>query len=599
MSRPQSVIAIAVLLTSTLLAHAQQARDNVRPRAAGSAAVYGVVTSGGVEPQPLRRARVVVSGLDVEYSQTVITADDGTYRLEGLAAGSYTVRGSKEAFVTTTAGARRTAGAGSSITLDAGEQRRIDLRLPRGSVITGRVHNANGEPASGILVSALVNRYVPSAGERRMVPVTSAGVLTDDRGVYRIYGLPPGEYFVTARPRPGPELDLQVLTDAEVRAALATAARTLWNPGRPGSTAPPPPRPVAIEPPRRTVGLTQIYFPGTPFLERARSTRLGEAEVRNAIDFDLDYVPLATIEGAVSLPLGAMRVQITLSGADPANAIQVPRFASASENGQFTFRSVPPGRYRVVARVGSVTPAPGSSVLGYAGAEEIVVSGDDIAGLVIPMRPPLTLSGRLTFDPPQEGVASLQFAPRLPLVATGLAGAAVMPTVNLEGERFTLSGIVPGTYRFTTTPPGVRTPVGRWWLKSAVVAGRELLDSPLEFRESGTDAVLTWSERASEVSGNVRSQDGRGAGGVLVVIFSRDESGWFLHSRRVAAVRPDRDGRYVVRNLPPGEYLITATSALEPNEWFDPELLRGLSGSAQPLRVDVDGRHEADVVIGR
>ena len=596
MTFARPLISIAALLVSTLLAHAQQARDNVRPRATGSAGVYGIVTSGGVDPQPLRRARVVVSGLDVEYSQTVITADDGTYRLDGLAAGSYTVRGSKEAFVTATAGARRTTGAGSAITLDAGEQRRIDLQLPRGSVITGRLHTANGEPAPGVLVSALVNRYVPSAGERRLVQVASAGVLTDDRGVYRIYGLPPGDYVVTARPRAGAELNLHVLTDAEIRDALAAAARTLWNPGRPGSTATPPSRPVTIEPPRRTVGLTPIYFPGTPFLERARPIRLGEAEVRSAVDFDLDYVPLATIEGAVNLPAGTLRAQITLFDADPAVVTQMPRFTSVGENGQFTFRSVPPGRYRVVARVASVMPAPGSSPVGYAGTEEIVVSGEDIAGLVIPIRPPLTLSGRLVFDPPQEGMASLPFAPRIPLVATGLAGAAVTPTASLEGERFTLSGIVPGTYRFSTTPPGVRAPVGRWWLKSAVVAGRDLLDSPPDFRESATDAVLTWSDRTSEVSGTVRSADGRRAGDLQVVIFCRDESGWFAHSRRVAAMRPDRDGRYVVRNLPPGDYLVTATSALEPNEWFDPEVLRRLSASAQSLRVVADGRHEADVV---
>jgi hypothetical protein len=67
--------------------------------------------------------------------------------------------------------------------------------LPRGGVITGRIYDESGEAMEGVRVNALRQRMVDG---RRQMSVTMLGDQSDDTGTYRIYGLPPGDYYVVA-----------------------------------------------------------------------------------------------------------------------------------------------------------------------------------------------------------------------------------------------------------------------------------------------------------------------------------------------------------------------------------------------------------------
>jgi hypothetical protein len=573
-----------LVIAATLSAAAQQPRDAVRVRPTGTAAIQGVISARAAEPLPLRRARVTIDGVDVDYSATVITADDGTFAFEALPAGSYTVRAAKDPFIATAAGARRPGGAGTPVTIRPGERREVNLQLARGGVITGRVHTPEGEAAAGVGVMALTNRYIPAEGERRLAQNPSLTAFTDDRGEYRIYGLPPGDYIVSAVPARGTSAGLQVLSDAEVREALAAVSRSLWSPVRPGNTGPPP-RPVTLaSPPGRPLALAQVYHPATPFLERATVVRVEEGAVRNAVDIDLTLVSLASVEGSVSMSGGSERVQLMMVREAEHGTSERIRGAGTDAGGQFSFRAVPPGRYRILARSPTLI-----------GSADVVVGGEDIAGLSIVMQPPITISGRLIFDPPLENVPAFPPMRLIQLVASN-AVPSVPPQAAIAGDTFTVSGLMPARYRLASPPQGIRTPVGRWWLKSAIVDGREILDEPLEFRRSDSNAVLRWSDRYSELSGEVRDAAGGSGRTAWVVVFSRDPRSWFLHSRRVAGVRPGADGRYTIRNLPPGEYLVAATSLIDLNEWFDSEVLRGLVPQATAVAIAEDGRHSQDVI---
>ena len=82
---------------------------------------------------------------------------------------------------------------------------RIDFSLPRGGVIAGRITDELGEPMAGVRMTALRYRYLPS-GERQLIPFNPGGmfnIVTNDLGEFRIFGLMPGAYVVSADPDDG------------------------------------------------------------------------------------------------------------------------------------------------------------------------------------------------------------------------------------------------------------------------------------------------------------------------------------------------------------------------------------------------------------
>ena len=72
---------------------------------------------------------------------------------------------------------------------------KVVIGLPRGSVIAGRIVDEFGEPLTGAQVS--VQRYAYVNGMRQLRPA-GQGDRTDDQGAFRVFGLPPGEYYVSA-----------------------------------------------------------------------------------------------------------------------------------------------------------------------------------------------------------------------------------------------------------------------------------------------------------------------------------------------------------------------------------------------------------------
>jgi hypothetical protein len=145
----------------------------------------------------------------------------------------------------------------------------------------------------------------------------------------------------------------------------------------------------------------------------------------------------------------------------------------------------------------------------------------------------------------------------------------------------------------------VRAPIGRWWLKSFVIGGHDLLDRPLELRAATSVARVTFSDRATALSGIARDADGMPAAEAFVIIFDARKESWFAGSRRIAGIRVSADGRYVVRNLPPGEYLVAVTHDVEPEEWFDPHMLESLIRTAVSISLDPDEAKVLDVVTVR
>ena len=580
---------LVVLCSLSLLASAaaaQAPRDYQRPAATGTSRITGVVESAESRPRPLRRARVRITGSELEISRTTITTDDGRFSFESLPAGRYTVSASKDGYVSSAFGATRAGRPGRTVPLGERDAHEIGVRLPPGAVITGVLQDPQGDPVPGITVLVLSRRLTPG-GEPRFVPVTGSEAVTDDRGVYRVFGLAAGAYIVTALPRlPNAPMavDITPVSREEVQRALTEVQqqRASSRPGIPVETKPSAPPPASAR--RLSVAFAPTYFPGTTTTSRATPVIVTAGEVRTGVDFDLGYVPMATISGYVAVPDGST-VQLLLSQADITAPYQTATAAMVGADGRFSFRRVPPGQYVITARLPSMripgATGPSSSMWGRT---EVVVSGDDIEGVGIPLEPALTLTGDLVFE--GTTTAPILNGMRLPLqVRSPGASGAPLPAPVVEGSQIVLRGAIPGVYQYSSAPQGTRTRIGPWWLKSITIDDREMLDRPLEIPPNTTRLRVTFADRASQLSGFVSDASGTPITDSYVVVFSDDDKTWFQHSRRVAGIPLDARGRYSVANLPAGDYFVAVSSDLENNEWFDPERLTELRASATRVTI--------------
>lgn len=145
------------------------------------------------------------------------------------------------------------------------------------------------------------------------------------------------------------------------------------------------------------------------------------------------------------------------------------------------------------------------------------------------------------------------------LVNAGTGRSPLSATASSDGT-FEIGGIVPGPYRLEASMPGP----ARWWLRSAVANGQDLLDFPPTF-DAGTGdvagVVLTFSDRFTELVGTLHDPAGLAATGPVVLVFPADRRFWRPRARRVAWTRPDTGGGFTVRGLPPGDYLVVVLDA--------------------------------------
>ena len=154
------------------------------PTPTGTARLRGRITAAD-SGSPLRRAQIRITGAQAAYARGTTTDVNGNYEFADLPAGRYNLTATKAGYVSLQFGQRRPFEPGRPIELsDAQAVDRVDLVLPRGGVITGRVTDEYGEPLAQVQPMVSRYQYTPD-GQRRLVPSGAGFVgmnLTDDLG---------------------------------------------------------------------------------------------------------------------------------------------------------------------------------------------------------------------------------------------------------------------------------------------------------------------------------------------------------------------------------------------------------------------------------
>jgi hypothetical protein len=533
-------------------ARAVPLRDDA-PR--GSAIIRGQIVSAD-SGSPIRRAQVRVSSANARESRLAATDAQGRFEVKELPAGRYTISASKGGFVTLQYGQRRPSESGTPIELgDKQTLEKLTIALPRGSVLGGRITDEFGEPVANASVIAM--RYSYAAGGRRLTaaPGSNSRDTTDDQGQYRLFGLPPGEYFVSATLRSGPE---------------------------------------AADPTGEVSGYAATYFPGTPNLSEAARVTLTVSQENTTVSFGLIATRLVRVSGQVltsaGTPASGGQVMLMPASSAAGRGVLLQQGGGGGridQTGAFAVSNVAPGRYQLQAR------SRGGE--GELAKMDLAVGVEDVSGLTMVTAPGAVVTGTAVSDTGEP----FDFAPQQLQIAARVAsldaqgpggGGAARVAANWT---FELRGLTDARLFRVNAPQG-------WTLKSVSLAGQDITDVPTELPPGqtvgGMQIVLT--KKTTTLSGAVADARGEPLLDATVVVFPADDKLWTFQSRFIRAARPDQEGTYRLSGLPPGsDYLIVAVQGLEDGQAGDPEFLATVKDAATKFTLAEGETKAVDVKL--
>jgi protocatechuate 3,4-dioxygenase beta subunit len=402
---------------------------------------------------------------------------------------------------------------------------------------------------------------------------------TNDLGQFRLYGLPPGEYYVSATLRNMNSIVMDMLGGG-------TGGPTGSN---------------------QNSGYAATYYPSTPTPGEAQRVALAVGQELSGVDIQLQPVRLAKITGtAVSSDGKPMAAAMVMLMPTMKEAMQfMPGGTSrTNKDGQFTVSGVAPGEYSLqVQSLAGMMSAASEAMTVFAASSDrpaagtsspqerefaiatVSVAGEDIAGMVVTGTRGAKASGKITFagGPAPEGVSTIRLMTAPTDDSMGPAMSTLGNSSVKEDGTFRLDGLVGGRlFRVINGPKG-------WFLKRVTVNGEDITDKGMEFKpgEDVSDITIEMTNKAASVTGAVTDDKGQTLKDYTVVVFAEDPQKWTLSgSRWTTSARPDQDGRFKFANLPPGAYYAIAVEYVAQGEWGDPEWLTRASKKATRFTLD-------------
>ena len=476
-SRMLGVTAVLVLTISNLFAARAETQNTVRNHAVRYSpksqvtrnklilsTVYGRAVYDDTE-RPVGRAQVVLRSA-TSFGPEQITGTTnarGEFRIERVPAGRYFIGVNSsglvapEAFVNfeekmeTRFYVDEMRQYFQEVEVDGTTDKQVLVRARRGAVISGKVSYANGDPAVDHPVTVLRRR-----GERYSmfwtnVSTMQAALLTDDRGMFRIMGLPEGEYIVGATPR----LEHgELVRDDSLEANMV------------GSS------------------LAMIFYPSTPFATQATSIRVRAGEERAAVDITLGDQERHRLSGVVrgrddQRPVADAKVNIVRK--ETHEKVRQALFwpysvgmpgVNTDALGRWRLTQVPDGRYIIFVQPPSgYNELPPGAKRYSAKQQEIEVSGGDVSNISIELSDDSIVSGTV--------VAENGPLPRniyLGLEKEGM-NQGVAASAEVEGGKFTIRNVPAGEMYFFIN---LSEDVQRFYIKSITWKGKDLLRELLE-----------------------------------------------------------------------------------------------------------------------
>jgi hypothetical protein len=222
------------------------------------------------------------------------------------------------------------------------------------------------------------------------------------------------------------------------------------------------------------------------------------------------------------------------------------------------------------------------------------VGGADLEGVMLVAGSGGTVKGQVVTD---DGAALPSNVDRMTVRAVaqvqGVRTLSFAPDngrVNKDGT-FEVKG-VSGQVTFSIAPL-----TGDWTLKAIEVEGRDVSDEPMDVAHGAVNTIrVVLTSRPSLIRGGLTDDKRQPAEGTIVV-FPEESTRWREGSRAIRSARPDQNGEFSIKGLPPGNYLIAALDYVQDGQWNDPEFLEGLKHGAERVALAESESKRVDLTL--
>jgi protocatechuate 3,4-dioxygenase beta subunit len=481
-----------------------------------------------------------ISGVAVGINGTkdkTTTSDDGRFVFNGLGAGRYDLVAVKAGWGVPVDWEFGAPSSDRAVDLGSGERLTgLTIRLIRFATVSGYLRDSNGRPLVGMQVRLMAPRESDWSDQFGGV------AYTDDRGLFRIVASA-GRWLLYAH-------RWQTLDD----------------------------KPVTRSPSSKTL-LEPFFYPGVSDRARAAELTLAPGEDRSDISFQVAPVATFNLAGRVRDSHGTAVARLEMDLDDGGNDYRI-----ASDNdGRFEFRDVLPGRHVIHIEPRQHLNATG---VGEEWAREAVAVEDrDVRDLLITLRPPAHITGRVELI---DGLETQLGTTAVMVCSPGDEGSLCGVRAEIAPDRtFRSEGLVPGRYEVRVFPSSGFVEDVQW-------GNRDVLRRSFTIAPDDTDAFLIrlTSKKPSTgtISGHVSSIETRHD--IWVMAFPAARADWIDAARlsptfRRVLVGPN--GAYAIRELPPGQYLVCANDSVGTSRmWRGAKVLAWLAAQATLVVVSND-----------
>ncbi|HYL77225.1 MAG TPA: carboxypeptidase regulatory-like domain-containing protein [Bryobacteraceae bacterium] len=505
-------------------------------------AIEGTVVNA-VTGEALKKARLSLRPLGgpngVPYGAN--TDGAGHFLIDSVDPGRYSFSASRNGFVSQQYSPTGSTRQGTTLTLTNGQKiKDLTFKLTPQGVIGGRILDEDGDPMANVMVQVMVFGY--QRGKKQLM--NRNGVSTDDRGEFRIHGLGPGKYILSA-----------TYQSPDIFTAMAVR--------------PPQAQPESEE------GYTTTFYPNTTNAENATQLNITPGAQITGLNMTLARVRTVRVKGHVngSFPnAGRRNAMVMLLPRDNTGFMPRAMVRVLDAQGNFELRGVAPGSYMLRADYNNDN-------MRFSGRLQLDVGNSNIEGIELSLSPPGELKGKLVVEENGDLAGTrlnVLLQPKQNGAMMGNSRAQVQDDLN-----FQMNNVGPDPYDIVVT----NLPEG-FYLKSVRLGQQDVTETGVDFSQgvSAGELVVTINPHGGQIDGTAQNDKGEAAASATVTLIPDEahrELNWLYKTANT-----DQNGHFTMKGLRPGKYTIYAWEDIEQGAYQDADFVKPHESSGEKVTIE-------------